>query len=46
MFENTRFEDLDGKKKNLKMILNLGKYWALGDLFVNDALELLTELML
>lgn len=37
MFENTRFEDIDGKKEsgNDK---ELGKYWAsLGDLFVNDA---------
>lgn len=37
MFENTRFEDLDGKKEsgNDK---ELGKYWAnLGDVFVNDA---------
>lgn len=23
LVENTRFEDIDGKKKNLKMILNL-----------------------
>lgn len=37
MFENTRFEDLDGKKES-KNDLELGKYWAsLGDLFVNDA---------
>ena len=37
MFENTRFEDLDGKKES-KNNPELGKYWAsLGDLFVNDA---------
>lgn len=37
MFENTRFEDLDGKKES-KNDEELGKYWAsLGDLFVNDA---------
>ena len=37
MFENTRFEDLDGKKES-KNDPELGKYWAsLGDLFVNDA---------
>lgn len=37
MFENTRFEDLDGKKES-KNAEDLGKYWAsLGDLFVNDA---------
>lgn len=37
MFENTRFEDLDGKKES-KNDLELGKYWAsLGDVFVNDA---------
>ena len=37
MFENTRFEDLDGKKES-KNNDELGKYWAsLGDLFVNDA---------
>ena len=36
LVENTRFEDLDGKK-NLKRS-ELGKYWAsLGDVFVNDA---------
>ncbi len=37
LIENTRFEDLDGKKEssNDKM---LGKYWAsLGDIFINDA---------
>ena len=37
MFENTRFEDLDGKKES-KNNPELGKYWAsLGDLFINDA---------
>ncbi|WP_418966104.1 phosphoglycerate kinase [Cetobacterium sp.] len=37
MFQNTRFEDLDGKKES-KNDPELGKYWAsLGDLFVNDA---------
>lgn len=37
MLENTRFEDLDGKKES-KCDPELGKYWAsLGDLFVNDA---------
>ncbi|MGL5000416.1 MAG: phosphoglycerate kinase [Cetobacterium sp.] len=37
MFQNTRFEDLDGKKES-KNNPELGKYWAsLGDLFVNDA---------
>jgi len=37
MFENTRFEDLDGKKES-KNDTELGKYWAsLGDVFVNDA---------
>ena len=37
MFENTRFEDLDGKKES-KNDVELGKYWAsLGDVFVNDA---------
>lgn len=35
--ENTRFEDLDGKKESGNDP-ELGKYWAsLGDLFVNDA---------
>lgn len=35
--ENTRFEDIDGKKES-KNDLELGKYWAsLGDIFVNDA---------
>jgi len=37
MFENTRFEDLDGNKES-KNNPDLGKYWAsLGDVFVNDA---------
>ena len=37
MFENTRFEDLDGKKES-KNDPELGRYWAsLGDVFVNDA---------
>ncbi|MCG3401761.1 phosphoglycerate kinase [Staphylococcus massiliensis] len=37
LFENTRFEDLDGKKES-KNEPELGKYWAsLGDVFVNDA---------
>ncbi|KAF0370489.1 phosphoglycerate kinase [Pediococcus acidilactici] len=37
LFENTRFEDLDGKKESGND-LELGKYWAsLGDMFVNDA---------
>ena len=37
MFENTRFEDLEGKKES-KNDPELGKYWAsLGDVFVNDA---------
>lgn len=35
--ENTRFEDIDGKKESGNDP-ELGKYWAsLGDLFVNDA---------
>ncbi len=37
MFENTRFEDIDGNKES-KNDPELGKYWAsLGDVFVNDA---------
>ena len=37
VFENTRFEDIDGKKES-KNDSELGKYWAsLGDVFVNDA---------
>ncbi|MDQ8564306.1 phosphoglycerate kinase [Enterococcus faecium] len=37
VFENTRFEDIDGKKES-KNDTELGKYWvSLGDVFVNDA---------
>lgn len=37
LFENTRFEDLDGKKESGNDP-ELGEYWAsLGDVFVNDA---------
>ena len=37
LFENTRFEDLDGKKESGNDP-GLGRYWAgLGDVFVNDA---------
>ncbi|WP_413981769.1 phosphoglycerate kinase [Staphylococcus epidermidis] len=37
LVENTRFEDLDGKKES-KNDPELGKYWAsLGNVFVNDA---------
>ena len=37
MFENTRFEDVDGKKES-KNAPELAKYWAsLGDVYVNDA---------
>lgn len=37
LIENTRFEDLDGKKES-NNDENLGKYWAsLGDIFINDA---------
>jgi len=37
MFENTRFEDIEGKKES-KNDPALGAYWAsLGDVFVNDA---------
>lgn len=37
MLENTRFEDLDGKKES-NNDPELGKYWAsLADVFVNDA---------
>ncbi|MGH1411645.1 MAG: phosphoglycerate kinase [Mycoplasma sp.] len=37
LFENTRFEDVPGKKES-KNDPELGKYWAsLGDVFVNDA---------
>ena len=37
LVENTRYEDVDGKKES-KNDPELGKYWAsLGDVFVNDA---------
>lgn len=37
LVENTRFEDLDGKKESGNDD-ELGKYWAhLGDIFINDA---------
>ena len=37
MFQNTRFEDLDGKKES-KNNAELGAYWAsLGEVFVDDA---------
>ncbi len=37
LIENTRFEDLDGKKES-NNDPSLGKYWAhLGDIFINDA---------
>lgn len=37
LIENTRFEDVEGKKES-KNDPELGKYWAsLGDIFVNDA---------
>ena len=37
LMENTRFEDLEGKKESGND-LELGKYWAsLGDVFINDA---------
>ena len=37
LVENTRFEDLDGKKESGNDP-ELGKYWAsLGDVYVNDA---------
>ncbi|MBT2768872.1 phosphoglycerate kinase [Staphylococcus warneri] len=37
LVQNTRFEDLDGKKES-KNDPELGKYWtSLGDVFVNDA---------
>ncbi len=37
MFENTRYEDLNGNKES-KNNAELGAYWAsLGDVFVNDA---------
>lgn len=37
LLENTRFEDLDGKKESTNDE-ELGKYWAsLGDIYINDA---------
>jgi len=37
LVQNTRYEDLDGKKES-KNDCELGKYWAsLGDVFINDA---------
>ena len=37
LMENTRFEDIDGKKESGNN-LELGEYWAsLGDIFINDA---------
>lgn len=37
LIQNTRYEDLDGKKES-KNDPELGKYWAsLGDIFINDA---------
>lgn len=37
LLQNTRYEDLDGKKESGND-LQLGKYWAsLGDIFINDA---------
>ena len=37
LIENTRFEDLDGKKESSND-KQLGQYWAsLGDIFINDA---------
>ena len=37
LFQNTRYEDLDGKKESSNDP-ELGKYWAsLGDYFINDA---------
>ncbi len=37
LMENTRFEDLDGKKES-DNDSELGKYWAsLGDIYINDA---------
>ena len=37
LIENTRFEDLDGKKES-NCDLELSKYWAsLGEVFINDA---------
>lgn len=37
LLENTRFEDIDGKKES-NCDMKLAKYWAsLGDIFINDA---------
>ncbi len=37
LIENTRYEDLDGKKES-SCDMDLAKYWAsLGDIFINDA---------
>ena len=37
LVQNTRYEDLDGKKESGNDE-ELGKYWAsLGDVFINDA---------
>lgn len=37
LLENTRFEDIDGKKESSN-VPELGSYWAsLGDVFINDA---------
>ena len=37
LLENTRFEDIDGKRES-SCDLELAKYWAsLGDIFINDA---------
>ena len=37
LLENTRYEDLDGKKESSND-LELGKYWSsLGEIFINDA---------
>ena len=37
LIQNTRYEDLDGKKES-KNDPELGRYWAsLGDLYINDA---------
>ena len=41
MVENTRYEDIIGKKESI-CDLNLAKYWAsLGDIFINDAYGML-----
>ena len=46
LIENTRFEDLDGKKES-NCDLNISKYWAsLGDIFINDAYVVVIEVML